>query len=30
VALPVDWPDVVDSCLSQEVLDEIRSSLKKW
>jgi putative transposase len=28
--LPVDWPDVVDSCLSQEVLDEIRSSLKKW
>jgi putative transposase len=30
VPLPADWLTVVDSCLSQEVLDEIRSSLKKW
>ena len=28
--LPPDWLGVVDACLSQEVLDEIRSSLKKW
>ncbi len=28
--LPADWLNVVDSCLSQEALDEIRSSLKKW
>ena len=30
VPLPSDWLEVVDSCLSQEILEEIRSSLKKW
>ena len=28
--LPNEWLKVVDSCLSQEVLNEIRNSLKKW
>jgi putative transposase len=28
--LPADWLNTVDSCLSQEVLDEIRNALKKW
>ena len=28
--LSANWLEVVDSCLSQEILEEIRSELKKW
>jgi putative transposase len=29
VPLPADWPAIVDTCLPQETVDEIRSSLRK-
>jgi putative transposase len=30
VPLPSDWPAIVDTCLPQEIIDEIRKSLRKY